>query len=122
MKFTMAEFIKASVVVIFGIIIGCSTAVAESPYALALAVCEPMQVSLCGEVLGDKWKGESGDRMGTNHPAAMSQVLQFADLQAVATQGSFGTERGRFELPRAFRPDRFSKPAHSTTLPPLRGD
>ncbi len=30
------------------------------------------------------------------------------------------TERGRFELPRAFRPDRFSKPAHSTTLPPLR--
>src|ERR1041384_214767 len=30
-------------------------------------------------------------------------------------------ERGRFELPRAFRPDRFSKPAHSTALPPLQG-
>src|SRR3954451_19218479 len=30
-------------------------------------------------------------------------------------------ERGRFELPLPFRADRFSKPAHSTTLPPLRG-
>ncbi|MDB5304124.1 MAG: hypothetical protein JWM97_1673 [Phycisphaerales bacterium] len=29
-------------------------------------------------------------------------------------------ERGRFELPLPFRADRFSKPAHSTTLPPLR--
>ena len=29
-------------------------------------------------------------------------------------------ERGRFELPRPLRADRFSKPAHSTTLPPLR--
>src|SRR5437588_12891759 len=32
----------------------------------------------------------------------------------------FKTERGRFELPRPLRADRFSKPAHSTTLPPLR--
>jgi site-specific recombinase XerD len=32
-----------------------------------------------------------------------------------------GTERGRFELPLPFRADRFSKPAHSTTLPPLQG-
>src|SRR5277367_1491233 len=31
------------------------------------------------------------------------------------------TERGRFELPLPLRADRFSKPAHSTTLPPLRG-
>src|ERR1700677_2985546 len=31
-----------------------------------------------------------------------------------------GTERGRFELPLPFRADRFSKPAHSTTLPPLQ--
>ena len=30
------------------------------------------------------------------------------------------TERGRFELPLPLRADRFSKPAHSTTLPPLR--
>ncbi len=30
-------------------------------------------------------------------------------------------ERGRFELPLPLRADRFSKPAHSTTLPPLRG-
>ena len=29
-------------------------------------------------------------------------------------------ERGRFELPLPFRADRFSKPAHSTTLPPLQ--
>ena len=31
-----------------------------------------------------------------------------------------GTERGRFELPLPLRADRFSKPAHSTTLPPLQ--
>ena len=29
-------------------------------------------------------------------------------------------ERGRFELPLPLRADRFSKPAHSTTLPPLQ--
>ena len=29
-------------------------------------------------------------------------------------------ERGRFELPQPLLVDRFSKPAHSTTLPPLR--
>jgi hypothetical protein len=47
---------------------------------------------------------------------------------ARATAGSaltfwvgFLTERGRFELPLPLRADRFSKPAHSTTLPPLRG-
>jgi len=32
------------------------------------------------------------------------------------------TERGRFELPLPLRADRFSKPAHSTALPPLRGN
>jgi site-specific DNA recombinase len=30
-------------------------------------------------------------------------------------------ERGRFELPLTLLPGRFSKPVHSTTLPPLRG-
>ena len=33
---------------------------------------------------------------------------------------SLKAERGRFELPLPLRADRFSKPAHSTTLPPLR--
>ena len=32
----------------------------------------------------------------------------------------FLTERGRFELPLPLRADRFSKPAHSTALPPLQ--
>src|SRR6187402_763721 len=32
----------------------------------------------------------------------------------------YKAERGRFELPLPLRADRFSKPAHSTTLPPLR--
>ena len=36
------------------------------------------------------------------------------------TELNLETERGRFELPLPLRADRFSKPAHSTTLPPLR--
>src|SRR5215217_3077931 len=40
--------------------------------------------------------------------------------QALANLSANGTERGRFELPLPLRADRFSKPAHSTTLPPLR--
>ena len=39
---------------------------------------------------------------------------------AVMAEGQKETERGRFELPLPFRADRFSKPAHSTTLPPLQ--
>src|SRR5436309_13352999 len=40
---------------------------------------------------------------------------------AVTNDGVVAAERGRFELPLPLRADRFSKPAHSTTLPPLRG-
>ena len=32
---------------------------------------------------------------------------------------AFMAERGGFEPPMGFRPYRFSRPAHSTTLPPL---
>ena len=39
--------------------------------------------------------------------------------KALENQG-FLAERGRFELPLPLRADRFSKPAHSTTLPPLQ--
>ncbi len=31
-------------------------------------------------------------------------------------------ERGRFELPEPVKVQRFSRPPHSTTLPPLRRD
>ena len=40
--------------------------------------------------------------------------------KALPSMAENGTERGRFELPLPLRADRFSKPAHSTTLPPLR--
>src|SRR3954471_15794909 len=41
------------------------------------------------------------------------------DNNCLRRAGRMGTERGRFELPLPLRADRFSKPAHSTTLPPL---
>src|SRR4051812_46849453 len=53
-------------------------------------------------------------------PDENANGLQVADSQAVASFEETITERGRFELPLPLRADRFSKPAHSTTLPPLR--
>ncbi|MDB5292390.1 MAG: Recombinase [Phycisphaerales bacterium] len=57
------------------------------------------------------------------------RFAQHTTAPAIAGAASVGetdpnhneAERGRFELPLPFRADRFSKPAHSTTLPPLRG-
>src|SRR3954452_8820701 len=45
--------------------------------------------------------------------------LQVRRASTVSTACAYLTERGRFELPLPLRADRFSKPAHSTTLPPL---
>src|SRR5665213_3000067 len=39
---------------------------------------------------------------------------------ALMIRGTSETVRGSFELPLPLRADRFSKPAHSTTLPPLQ--
>jgi hypothetical protein len=50
------------------------------------------------------------DKSGTSAAQieqATSQAPQFTD---VTNDGTFRTERGRFELPRPFRADRFSKP------------
>lgn len=67
----------------------------------------------------DAWKiVEKHGRIAQPPPAPRSRgaalVGKSADVSHVA-------ERGRFELPLPLRADRFSKPAHSTTLPPLRG-
>jgi hypothetical protein len=54
--------------------------------------------------------------------SAIDSYLQLHPKTWIAIFSSNGqkTERGRFELPLPLRADRFSKPAHSTTLPPLQ--
>ena len=49
-----------------------------------------------------------------------NRLPQELNDKAFAAGGGNQAERGRFELPLPFQADRFSKPAHSTTLPPLR--
>src|SRR6185312_10442424 len=58
--------------------------------------------------LGSNWLRMTGVGRGRKTPR---KRLKNSDIS---------TERGRFELPLPLRADRFSKPAHSTTLPPLR--
>jgi site-specific recombinase XerD len=52
--------------------------------------------------------------------STIEKTLQVEAEQYITKLLGEGTERGRFELPLPFRADRFSKPAHSTTLPPLQ--
>ena len=73
-----------------------------------------------GEVFGDNSVVLSGDNSGTTPSPETKRAPPLAVSQHVAGHGSFVAERGRFELPLPLRADRFSKPAHSTTLPPLR--
>src|SRR5205807_4953289 len=53
--------------------------------------------------------------------AALARDVRLAQSPSERA-GVSRTERGRFELPLPLRADRFSKPAHSTTLPPLRAN
>src|SRR3954462_9580714 len=59
-------------------------------------------------------------KTGPSRGAIRQFDLQVRRASTVSTACAYLTERGRFELPLPFRADRFSKPAHSTTLPPLR--
>src|SRR4051812_48987734 len=73
-----------------------------------------------GGCSGDNSAAAGGDNSGTTPSTYNDPAPQAEALPRVAGRGSFSAERGRFELPRPLPADRFSKPAHSTTLPPLR--
>ena len=60
------------------------------------------------------------DKSGTSAVRIEQVPSQAPENKTVMTGDAFQAERGRFELPRPFRADRFSKPAHSAALPPLR--
>ncbi len=72
-----------------------------------------------GEYFGDKAVVAIGDNSGTMRGLSTTGAPQPVALAVVAEPVTIDTERGRFELPLPLRADRFSKPAHSTTLPPL---
>ena len=55
-------------------------------------------------------------RGGSNIKGLMHLLMH----QALVITVRKDTERGRFELPNGFHHYRFSKPAHSTALPPLQ--
>src|SRR4051812_15536223 len=63
---------------------------------------------------------ENESKTAPNPLSENEAATQTASLQRVPITFSFVAERGRFELPWSFHPNRFSKPAHSTALPPLR--
>src|SRR6185437_7940277 len=70
-----------------------------------------------------KWSrnrpGKSMIRSNATDPAI--RILLFIDERRIAFDfHPVLAERGRFELPKSFHPCRFSKPVHSTTLPPLQ--
>ena len=52
---------------------------------------------------------------------ARGEAVEPWSLLSGGYTGLTTAERGRFELPRSFRPCQFSKLVHSTTLPPLQG-
>ena len=60
------------------------------------------------------------DKSGTSAVRIEQVPSQAPENKTVMTGDAFQAERGRFELPRPFRADRFSKPAHSAALPPLQ--
>ena len=62
----------------------------------------------------------SGDKSGTNGLTETSVLLELQVASIVANRVTNETERRRFELLMGFHPYRFSKPAHSTALPPLQ--
>ena len=65
-------------------------------------------------------EGGDRDKSGTSAVQIEQVPLQTPQFNGVTNDRAFRTERGRFELPLPLRADRFSKPAHSTTLPPLQ--
>ena len=60
------------------------------------------------------------DKTGTSGFQSAGPASQTLKKQEPARAGSFGAEREGFEPSMPLRAYRFSRPTHSTTLPPLR--
>ena len=60
------------------------------------------------------------DKTGTSGFKSVGVASQTLKKQEPAGAGSFGAEREGFEPSMPLRAYRFSRPTHSTTLPPLQ--
>src|SRR5688572_12234427 len=79
------------------------------------------------KLMGNRWavtdvavSRRSRTNLGQEVMQKTKGLMHLSMNQALVKAVLNGTERGRFELPLPLRADRFSKPAHSTALPPLR--
>jgi hypothetical protein len=81
----------------------------------------PMMLPLNGQVVCDaEGRSRPADKTGTKRewPKDLASQVQVANVLARA--GSLEAERAGFEPAREQAPYRFSRPAHSATLAPLR--
>ena len=71
-------------------------------------------------VSSDQADASDRDKTGTLAIASMGHLTQVPVFQRLAFPSFLQAERGGFEPPVRLPAHRFSKPAHSTTLAPLR--
>jgi hypothetical protein len=102
---------------VFTVMVASIVALVSSPPVIAPAVVSTDILIGCAVKHPEKSSLDKTWTTGVQEKEAGSQVLVF---QALASRGSFQTERTGFEPADQFPGHRFSKPALSTTQPPLQ--